>query len=571
MLLRPLAIAIALIAGAGDGTASGGPTRAAHRTWRARDVVAAVRRTGQLIGPAVVDEDLDLSTLLPPRSVGAIYLEDVQFRGRLHGTPPAPLKIVGGSICSLSPGPGDRWPNVVDLRSVDVARLRFPRAQFANAFSCLECRVCRAVFNEARFEADATFIETTFGASPPDGICAVRIALSCDRPEFRANFSDGAFALAARFDRVRFVGGASFDGVQFAASARFPAVVAEHPLSFIGARIGGDAEFRGGRFAGLRFGLEEGRSYERSEFSARADFRDTTFTGSVHFDDTAFRGEATFRRARVEAEVVSFRGAVASKTVDLRGLQFAHACARLLLDPAGADAVLVDWGDQGDAIRRGFDAATPGRAAIASVARRDASPSAGGDPATTLRVLSAHLKESDQRAARQVAFEAQRWHRASAPCREGWVECRAGDLEWWLWMVPTHNGSDPGLPLTVLAVLWVVALVTALARGPVPLTPRARRARPPVWAPESCETAARRRSYASWLARAGEAVSLATALVLKVGSPGSRCVAPASRTALHALTVLLGATALLSWVALGALAAVIAAGFPGLAFLKLGG
>jgi uncharacterized protein YjbI with pentapeptide repeats len=520
------------------------PATAAAPILGVEALAAAVRETGQA-GPAIVDDDVDLARLVPPAGAAkpAIVLDEVRFRGQVHGAPSAPLRMDGGSICRLDAA-DTAFPRAVDLRGVAVGSARLPRARLDAEWACYDCRLCRANFAEAEFRDAATFTSSRFGAPPEPGLCRRSPPPSCGE----ADFAEVRFAGPARFEDSRFLAAASFDAAQFLGGARFARSIAERQISFIGARFSREAEFRDCMFADAFFGSNVGNPaiIATTEFAARADFRRCRFTGVARFDDAVFAGDGLFAGARFSGPVVSFQRVLPSHSLDLRGAEIGRADAEVRLGAAAADAIRLDWDALGSHVLRGLP---PEERAVA------------------LDSLSRRLSDAgESRMALAVGFEAKRARRQHQPLcgDDSAAGCAASEAEWWVWTWPTRNGSDPTLPLAVLALLWLATAAAGLPRGRLLLPPVRRDDAEPIYdclpptgfSEGTCCAIGRR--------RLGEACGFATGLVLKLGARRQRLAGPASHRLRTAADLTLRAVWLLGWVMIALVAAVVAASFPGL-------
>lgn len=241
------------------------------RKLSAGEVLTEAKQNGLVVGPAIVDEDLDLGRLVGPTEGAAVVFQNVNFRGRLAGAPKVPLSVVEGSICALE-AERSEWSQPADFRAVKFGTARFREARLSAAWTCLECTICRAGFQGTRFGSEATFIRTQFGQPGAEDICRERAPRTCAPTDF----AEATFASAARFDHTTFRTAASFDSADFAQGARFPRTSASASLSFIGTRFRHDAEFRDCRLASVYFGPDGGSTTattnEATEFATRADF-----------------------------------------------------------------------------------------------------------------------------------------------------------------------------------------------------------------------------------------------------------------------------------------------------------
>lgn len=509
-----------------------------------------VRSTGHIIGPAVIDEDVDLSQFRAQKGAmtSPILFSDVEFRGSVKGVPNRPLKFVGGSICSLQYPRGVPWRHAIEMIQVEIGAIHAAQSVHEGDFSCIRCRICSVTFERARFGGDATFTGTEFGERPDREICVIRTPTSCPF----VTFSGATFVGAGRFDAATFHTRTNFHGAIFEKQARFPEVEADRSINFIGVRAKGRAEFRGCRLTGASFGQTEDAhsSDEVTEFGAQADFRRCVFTGNTIFDQTVFDGDALFLRAVVSGSGLSFRGAYASRTLDLTGIRFEHNRGGLTLDANAADSVRLDWDAVGPRVLRGEE--------ILPVQ----------DRARMLRALSRRLNSLGAPVqARVVGFEARREERTEreTTCEgKSSGECLAKEAEWWLWTLPTRNGTDPSNAIVALALLWMLAALLAGTWGQIVVLPRAAlRDAGPVYEAITADEVPRNARWPSGLARLRAAAGFASALVLKLGARRARLSAPKATFVLWTLWVI-------SWGLLAGVAAVLAASFPGLRQLTAG-
>lgn len=528
-----------------------GAASADQRTMSASDLSAEVARSGRVTGPVTVDDDVDLGTL--GRAAGQagkpVLLDKVHFRGRLTGVPIVPLRFQDGTICRLE-AEGQAWPQPVEFRGVTIGVARLRDMRFGAAWTCLECTMCRASFEEARFAGEATFTGTRFGLADGLELCGDRVARTCGS----VNFAETSFAAIARFDRSEFHGPLSIDGADFRESARFPHVRAPNGFSAIGTRFRQDAEFRDCALTDVSFGpavgAAERTTVEATEFAARADFRGCRFDGTTSFDGAVFAGDALFGRARFESAKVSLLGVLPAKSIDFRAAILSDRL-ELALDATAADAIRIDWDAGGSSMLR---------------ALREASAE---QRAPTLDALSRRLREQgDERAALRVAYEAKQVRRANRCSEDSVLGCAAADAEWWMWTWPTKNGSDATWPLATLAGLWLAAVLAGLRPGRIVVVPEGRadessaagtsyRCLEAVTLPDGSSCAIR-------MARLGQAIGFATRLVFKWGPSRLRMIAPETPAGSVLANSVLLLVWLLSWSMLAVVAAVVAASFPGL-------
>ena len=517
------------------------------RTLSAAEFLAEVASSGRVSGPAIVDDDIDLSSLSSATVPAgkAILFDRIHFRGRLSGTPTVRLRFQGGAICRIE-AEGSTWPQAVELQSVTIGTARFREARLRSTWICFECTVCRANFEGARFADEASFTGTHFGVSVGAELCADAGPRTCGA----ANFAETSFAALTRFDRAQFQTRASIDGAEFRDSARFPRITAPHGISAIGTRFRRDAEFRDCTLTDASFGPDSRASdhttVEATEFGARADFRGCRFDGTTHFDAAVFTGDALFARARFAGPKASLLGVLAAKSIDFRAAILFDPIA-LALDATAADAIQIDWDVAGSSILRALPAL----------------PLDQWGP--TLDALSRRLGEhGDARAALRVAYEAKRARRGHRCVEDSLVGCAAAEAEWWLWTWPTRNGSDLTWPLTALAVLWVATALAGLLRGRILAMPEEQ---PVAGTSYKCVKMAELPEGSSFpigVSRVQRAIGFATRLVLKYGSPRLRMTAPETPAGLVLMNLALLFVWLLGWGMIAAMAAVIASSFPGL-------
>ena len=526
-----------------------------RRVLSASSMLTELARSG-VVSDAVIAEDIDLGKLSvtsvdePP----VARFENVAFAGRLFGTPPVGLSIERSSICALETERGD-WLHQTMLRWVTIGSMRLKHSKVHGGWACLECHICRAALEDARFDGDATFIGTVFGEVAAQEICRAPIERSCGA----TNFAEASFAGVARFDRVTFSTPTSFNGADFMQGARFPRLTATAPLDFIGVRFRGDVEFRDCRLERVDFGAaagSSGSSHEASEFGARADFRGCTFGGLLRFDNSVLTGDALFSRASIAGDVASFRGVLGAHSLDLRGLTLKSQQARVVLDATAADLVRLDWQTLGPSVLRG------------------AQELPASERLPMLEGLEQRLEQQgDARSARQVGFEAARERRlqGNSGCDDGLGACIASEAEWLLWTYPTRNGGDPTFLFAALILLWCGITAASLPRGRL-LVADAREVKlaAPIYACvpriEGMKGAYRK----SETNRLQAASAFATALVLKLGACRLRWARPASRGWTILCAGALRGAWLFAWVLLLLIGKVLLASFPGLDFIRLG-
>jgi hypothetical protein len=484
-----------------------------------------------------------------------VVFQNISFRGRLVGAPKVPLSVIEGSICAVE-AERSEWTQPADFRAVKLGTARFREARLAAAWTCLECTICRAGFQGTRFGSEATFIRTQFGQGSAEDMCRGRAPRTCAS----SDFAEATFAGAARFDHTTFRTSASFDSTDFAQGARFPRTSATASLSFTGARFRHDAEFRDCRLASVFFGPDSANTAsttsEATDFATRADFRGCVFTGTVSFNGAMLGGDALFARAVAAGPTFSLLDTSSTRALDLRGLVLSNPAAKLRLDAIAADAVRLDWDELGPAVLR---------------AQADLTPD---QRASMLEALERRLSgQGDGEAARKVGFEARKERRAHRPLCEGEQPgaCLVGEAEWWLWTLPTRNGSDPTLLVAGLLLLWGATTIASVGRGRMLVFPSGNSAEeaPAIYdcvagdqAPDgaSCPIQGRRLRIAA---------AYATGLIFKLGARRQRWASASPRHRAIA-SGMLWAIWLLSWALLILTAKVIVTAFPGLDFIRAG-
>jgi hypothetical protein len=526
-------------------------SNADQRTLSAEEFYAEVASSGRVIGPATVDDDIDLGSLSSAAVPAgkAILFDKVYFRGRLIGVPTVRLRFQGGTMCRIE-AEGRAWPEAVELQNVTIGAARFREARLGGTWTCFECTICRANFEEARFSDEASFIGTRFGVSVAAELCGDAGPRTCGT----ANFAEASFAALARFDRTEFQTRLSIDGAEFRDIARFPRLMAPNGLSAIGTRFRRDAEFRDCTLTDASFGPDllasQHTTVEATEFGARADFRGCHFDGTTSFDATVFTGDALYGRARFAGPKASLLGVLPAKSIDFRAAILSDQ-TELALDATAADAIRIDWEVGGSSMLR----------ALRTLSSDQRAP--------TLDALSRRLREQgDERAALRVAYEAKQARRSHRCSEDSLMGCVAADAEWWLWTWPTRNGSDVTWPLAASAILWAATVLAGLPRGRILAIPEDRSEEQSVaGASYRCmETAAlpEGSSCPVGLGRVERAIGFATRLVLKFGSPRLRMVAPETPAGLVLANSALLFVWLLGWGLMAVVAAVIASSFPGL-------
>jgi hypothetical protein len=190
--------------------------------------------------------------------------------------------------------------------------------------------------------------------------------------------------------------------------------------------------------------------------------------------------------------------------------------------------------------------------------------------------LSRRLEaQGSARWARVVAFEAEQGRRTR---RAVWCSdksagtCLTGEAEWWLWTLPTRNGSDPTALFAALALLWGLTVAAGIVRGRILVLPRVHGDEASaVYAMPFADQIPEGTYCPLGTGRAREAVRFANGLVLKLGTRRARFAAPVSAPWHTGMGMALWIAWLLGWTLLAALAAVLATSFPGLEFLKAAG
>lgn len=526
-------------------------SNADQRILSAAELFAEVARSGGVTGPATVSDDIDLGKLGSTAvSVGkAIVFDKVQFRGRLVGAPTARLRFQDSTICRIE-AEGTSWPQAMELQNVVIGTARLRAARFGEAWSCYECSICRASFEETRFANEASFIGTRFGVPVSAEQCGDAVPRTCGV----ANFAEATFANLARFDRTVFQTRLSLDGAEFQDTARFPRTTATSGFSAIGTRFRKDAEFRDCTLGDASFGpaprAAGQTTVEATEFNARADFRGCRFDGVTSFDAAVFAGDALFSRARFEGRTVSLLGALPAKSIDLRAAVLSGK-TELLLDATAADTIRIDWDVGGASMMR----------ALSDLPADQRAP--------TLEALSRRFREQgDERVALRVAYEAKQARRSHRCSDDSLTGCAAAEAEWWLWTWPTRNGSDVTWPLAALGLLWASIVFAGLPRGKILAMPKAASEEQSAGgASFRCVKMTDLPEGATCLVgvgRVGQAIGFATRLVLKFGAPGLRMVAPGTPAGTTATNLALLGVWLLGWGLIAVVAAVVASAFPGL-------
>ncbi len=161
----------------------------------------------------------------------------------------------------------------------------------------------------------------------------------------KADFAGLEFASDTSFESFVFPGPAIFDASQFLGKVSFANVHFAHVARFQGARFNGDAIFKAAKFYHLAdfddaaFAsvadfekaeflrettgpLVPAARFQKTHFSARADFRSVKFTGNAEFIKTGFGGNARFDEAEFQAEA-NFESAIFEATASLVKTRFA--------------------------------------------------------------------------------------------------------------------------------------------------------------------------------------------------------------------------------------------------------
>lgn len=163
----------------------------------------------------------------------------------------------------------------------------------------------------------------------------------------KADFAGVEFASDTSFENFVFPGPAIFSTARFLGKAVFANVHFAHVARFQGARFDGDANLKQAKFYHIAdfddaaFAsvadfekaeflrettgpLVPAARFQKTHFSARADFRSAKFTGNAEFIRTAFGGNARFDEVEFQAEA-NFEGAVFEGTASLVKTRFAGA------------------------------------------------------------------------------------------------------------------------------------------------------------------------------------------------------------------------------------------------------
>jgi hypothetical protein len=148
------------------------------------------------------------------------------------------------------------------------------------------------------------------------------------------SFENFVFPGLAIFDAAHFLGKAAFTNVHFAHGARFQKARFDgdanlkqakfyHIADFDDAAFASVADFEKAEFLRETTGpLVPAARFQKTHFSARADFRSAKFTGNAEFIRTAFGGNARFDEAEFQAEA-NFESAVCEGTASLVKTRFA--------------------------------------------------------------------------------------------------------------------------------------------------------------------------------------------------------------------------------------------------------
>jgi uncharacterized protein YjbI with pentapeptide repeats len=130
-------------------------------------------------------------------------------------------------------------------------------------------------FDDARFEAPASFRQTDFGFTEFEGV----------------TFQEDAVFTESNFD-----GDADFSGVVFESVAAFDECHVDDDADFSGVAFESTADFRGAEFRGGARAIEDDATFEGATFAKGADFSHARFR-YVSFEGTTFAGEANFETA----------------------------------------------------------------------------------------------------------------------------------------------------------------------------------------------------------------------------------------------------------------------------------
>lgn len=229
--------------------------------------------------------------------------------------------------------------------------LGFTETTFTGAVGAFEARFDRDVdftdttfdapvkMDEATFSDDARFVETTFedeasfrgaafsGTSNElEDHATFAEAVFEDEANFRqtsfefTTFREASFGARAHFEEARFDGDVDFAGATFEGEADFDECVVEEDVSFEECEFRERAVFRGAAFEGGASSRQDDVRFVNSVFHDDANFRDTTFR-YVNFDGATFCGHAMFEETRYEADA-DFTGVVFEDEADFDEARF---------------------------------------------------------------------------------------------------------------------------------------------------------------------------------------------------------------------------------------------------------
>jgi hypothetical protein len=368
--------------------------------------------------PTILAEDVRAHLAEGPlenvRIIGTIDLAD------LHGVD---LRLNGVEVDSFRAA-SMRWRGMAVFEDVKVRRwVDFRGTIFSQGWTCRFCQFS-------------------------DDVIATRAIFEGPLEMIAARFDKHAVAY---FDAAQFKDVAGFQGTQFGHQALFTNSVFEQDVSFVktfgakayfaGSQFRADLEMRSCCFDHLQFGVNSSSATDSfgavelvTLFAGAIDLRRCKL-GYAGFERTFLNGVLLARGATFGSHGLAFVGATASaELIDLRGAKF---IGPLFLKDALLPGLRLNWTEASSALQ---------------AAKADA---------TVYEAVAARLQDAGaQLDSRRADYLAKRENWQTWPNNEN--DPLVTLAEWWIWTLPTVNGTNLVRPLFLALVLWSTAGTTLL-------------------------------------------------------------------------------------------------------------
>lgn len=208
------------------------------------------------------------------------------------------------------------FPETTFTDTIEGFEARFDRnAEFADATFEASVELDEASFGDDTYFTGATFEDTVSfrGASfsgvsneLEDHASFANVVFNAEadfrQTDFRfVTFGEAVFEARAGFEEARFDGDADFAGVTFEGEADFHEIVVVEDTSFEEAEFQGEAVFRGAVLQGGASALQDDARFVDALFYDDANFRGAKFR-YVNFDGSIFKGHAMFEETEYGAD-----------------------------------------------------------------------------------------------------------------------------------------------------------------------------------------------------------------------------------------------------------------------------